>query len=59
MHLPLAAPSFPCSSTDASLPLQSGAVGAAPWQPVSGPGALLPQTVCESPILEMPEHMET
>ncbi|XP_066943842.1 serine/threonine-protein kinase SIK2-like isoform X1 [Macrobrachium rosenbergii] len=37
---------------------QSGAVGAAPWQPVVGT-SILPQTVCESPILEMPEHMET
>ncbi|KAK8754350.1 hypothetical protein OTU49_015770, partial [Cherax quadricarinatus] len=35
-----------------------GAVGAAPWQPVVGT-SILPQTVCESPILEMPEHMET
>lgn len=51
--------SSPSCDTDAPSPPQSGAVGAAPWQPVSGPGALLPQTVCESPILEMPEHMET
>ncbi|KAK3890032.1 hypothetical protein Pcinc_005996 [Petrolisthes cinctipes] len=38
---------------------QGGAVGAAPWQPVVGTSSILPQTVCESPILEMPEHMET
>ncbi|XP_045134341.1 serine/threonine-protein kinase SIK2-like [Portunus trituberculatus] len=62
-------PAPPGADTRVWPPLQSwpstwhqggGAVGAAPWQPVTGgPGALLPQTVCESPILEMPEHMET
>lgn len=56
--LPLSCAPLPAALTPP--PPQAGAVGAAPWQPVSGgPGALLPQTVCESPILEMPEHMET